>query len=455
MRFALSDLAAQLGGELVGPDRDVSGVAIDSRQVLHEQLFVPLVAERDGHTFVEAALQRQAGGYIASRPVTLPTELRDTSFVKVDDTASALSEIGRLSRARLDGPVIGITGSVGKTSVKDLAAAACSSTKKVAASKASFNNEIGVPLTLANAEDDTEVMIVEMGARGIGHIATLCDVAQPTIGLVTTVALAHSELFGSIEGVAQGKGELIESLPESGTAVLNANDPLVMAMSKRTQANIITFGSTVGNGHRGSSRQPDIALTALSLDAELRPRVTISSEWGAGEAVLEARGAHMAHNATAALGVAIAAGVSFESAFNSVASAGLSDWRMSVATSPSGLVVVNDSYNANPTSTRAALQSFEQLPAKKKIAVLGVMAELGEEGPSEHQAIATEAVAANMTVIAVDTDLYGPGIATVSTIDEAHAQVVELIAERADSAVLVKGSRVAGLERLAERLLDD
>lgn len=460
MRFALSELAVQLGGELVGTDIEVDGVSTDSREVGAGQLFIPLLAERDGHDFIESALQRKAGGFLVSKPTFQPPgnsgEGKSTSFIRVNDTAVALSEIGRIARNRLAGPVVGITGSVGKTSVKDLTLAACASAKRVAGSQASFNNEIGVPLTLANADDQTDVMVVEMGARGIGHIATLCEVAKPTIGLITTVALAHSELFGSIEGVAQGKGELVESLPASGTAILNANDPLVMAMKSRTAANVMTFGSTIQPNGQAQQQdlRPDIALTALSLDAELRPRMTITSEWGSGETVLEARGAHMAHNATAAIGAAIAAGVSFESAFKGVTSAKLSDWRMNVAVSRSGLVVVNDAYNANPTSTRAALRSFQELEAATKVAVLGVMAELGDEGPAEHRAIAAEAASSGVRVIAVGTDLYGPQVDQVNDIDEAMTWVNDAVKDESDAAVLVKGSRIAGLERLAERLLD-
>ncbi len=193
------------------------------------QLFVPIVAGRDGHEFVEAAMAAGAAAYLTARD-----SLGGTAVV-VDDTGRALLDAGRLARTRLAGPVVGITGSVGKTSAKDLLAAVLRRRLRTTASERSFNNELGVPLTLLNAPDDAEVAVIEMGARGPGHIAALCSVAHPTIGLVTRIAPSHTEAFGSIEGIARAKGELVEALPADGTAVLNAFDERVAAMAARTR----------------------------------------------------------------------------------------------------------------------------------------------------------------------------------------------------------------------------
>ena len=228
MRLRATDIAAATDGGLHGDDVTVSGVAIDSRQVVGGELFVPLVAERDGHDFVPAAVARGAALVLTQQRV--PT---DVPSVAVADTAAALLDVGRLARRHLGSLVVGITGSVGKTSTKDLAAAALARRYRTAASEKSFNNELGVPLTLANAPDGTEAAVVEMGARGRGHIALLCDVARPTVGVVTAVVHAHTEMFGSIEEVAVAKGELVESLPAAGTAVLNGDDPRVAAMARR------------------------------------------------------------------------------------------------------------------------------------------------------------------------------------------------------------------------------
>ncbi len=447
MKFPLATLADDLGGRLAGPavpfeDIAVDGVTIDSRADVGGRLFIPIVAERNGHRFIPDAV---AAGAVAYLTAEAPIEGLEVPAIVVDDTAEALTTLGRVARRRLTGPVIGITGSVGKTSVKDLTLAACRAAGPAWASAASFNNELGVPLTLANAPDGDGVVIVEMGARGIGHIAELCDVAKPTIGLVTCVALVHSELFGSIEEVARGKGELIESLPADGRAVLNADDPLVVAMGERTVAATSTFGVVAHGGQR-----PDVAVESVVVDRLLRPTMTIQVGSDRAELTLDVRGAHMAVNAAAALGGALAAGVPFERAIAGLRGAEVSQWRMAVTEAETGALVINDAYNANPTSMRAALRALAQLEADRRVAVVGLMAELGDEGPAEHLAVVAEAEAAGIEVIAVDAPAYGAKARHV----ESRAGAAEAIGPiTAGDAVLVKGSRVAGLERLADELL--
>ena len=442
MRFLLSDLAATVGGTLVGPDREVDGVVTDSRAARPGQLFVPLIAARDGHDFIGAAVAGGATAHLSSIPADrLPSELDGVPRIEVADTMVALTAIGRLARSALGGSVIGITGSVGKTSVKDLTRAACAAGASTWASEASFNNEIGVPLTLANAPAGTDVAVIEMGARGIGHIAELCAVAAPTVGVVTRVALVHSELFGSIEAVARGKGELIEALPSDGTAVLNVDDPMVAAMAERTGARIIGYGFDPG---------ADVRLSGVEVDDLLRPRFTVDSDWGRAEVTLAARGAHMAHNAVAGITAALAAGVGFDAAVTGVAEAELSRWRMEVERRSDGLVVINDAYNANPTSMRAALESLRTLDADRRVAVVGVMAELGDESAAEHRAVADEAVASGVEIIAVAAPEYGPAAEHVGEWTAACQRLGPL---GPGDAVLVKGSRVAGLELLAKELL--
>ncbi len=443
----LSSLATDLGGRLHGPDGTVDGAAIDSRGEVDGRLFVPLVAERDGHEFVPAAVDGGAAAYLTSRP---PGPSVDAPAIVVDDTAAALTVLGRIARRRLTGPVVGITGSVGKTSVKDLTLAACSTAGAAWASVASFNNELGVPLTLANAPEGSGVTIVEMGARGLGHIAELCEVARPTIGVVTRVALVHSELFGSIDDVASGKGELVEALPTGGTAVLNADDPLVAAMATRTDASVLTYGT--GDG----ADRPSVRSSEVRVDRLLRPTFVVEADVPTepgrrrAELTLEVRGAHMASNATAALATALAAGVPFDAAIEGLGSASVSPWRMEVAAAPSGALVINDAYNANPTSMRAAFRSLTELPAERRLAVVGLMAELGPEGPGEHLAIAEEAAEAGIELIAVAAPQYGDRARHVADRDDAAAALGTL---GSGDAVLVKGSRVTGLERLAAELL--
>ncbi len=456
MHLSLSDLVTHLNQAGVAAslhqsdavqDATIRGVTTDSRSVGDGQLFVPLLAERDGHDFLLGALKAGASASLTSRSsdgwtgAELAAAHPDKTVIQVADTDRALSEIGRFARSKHDGPVVGITGSVGKTSAKDLTLAACAATLNTWASEKSFNNEIGVPLTLANAPDDTEVMVVEMGARGVGHIADLCAIAKPTIGVVTTVAMAHSALFGSIEAIAQAKGELIEALPADGTAVLNADNPLVAAMADRCSGRVQTFGYADG---------ADLRVVDVELNEWLQPRFGLVYQRERFDLRLQVAGAHMASNAAAAVCAAMAAGVEITDAIAGVASGALSPMRMEVSTAASGALVINDAYNANPTSMRAALAALVRLEAASKTAVVGLMAELGSEGSAEHVAIAEEMTAAGVRVLAVDAADYGEAAEHVESIEQAHQ---ELRALGPGDAVLIKGSRVAALERLASALL--
>ncbi len=435
--FSTSEVAEIVGGAVHGPVCTVEGASIDSRSVAEGALFVPIVAERDGHDFIDAAMANGAAAHLTSVP---PAEGSVRSAVIVGDTADALIELGKAARQRLHGPVIGVTGSVGKTSVKDLLLAALGGVRRVHANPASFNNELGLPLTLVNAPDDTEIAVLEMGARGIGHIAKLCGIGSPTIGVVTRVAGAHTELFGSLDGVALGKGELVECLPSDGTAVLNADDHRVLAMARRTTADVLTYG-----------REGDVRVSELRLDGSMRPSFAVATPWGETEITLGLAGEHMVFNAAAAIAAGGAAGVDLADMKRGLESASSSAWRMEVATAASGAIIINDAYNANPASVRAALAALLESAAPRRWAVLGVMAELGAEHDEEHLAIASEVVAAGVQLIAVDAAAYGSAARHVASIDEASAALSAL---GGDDAVLVKGSRVAGLERLAAILLE-
>jgi len=434
--MTLAEVARATGGELVGSDVAVDGVTIDSRAVRPGQLFVPIVAARDGHEFVPAALAAGAAAHLTSRP---PTDRAAGPAVVVPDTFAALSRLGAHARDRLAATVVGVTGSVGKTSVKDLVAGAVGAARATWASAKSFNNELGVPLTLVEAPDATEVVVLEMGMRGFGHLRALCALARPTVGVVTALAPAHTEMVGGLEGVARAKGELIEALPRHGTAVLNADQGAVAAMARRTEATVVSFGVTRG----------DVRAELLELDAELRPRVRLHTPEGRVELRLGVRGAHQAANAAAAAAVATVVGVALAEAAEGLAAVVPSAWRMEVHRTPAGAVVVNDAYNANPTSTEAALRALAALPARRRVAVLGVMAELGAESDALHREVAAVAHELGIELVAVGTAGYGP--APVPGWEEARAVLGDL---GAGDAVLVKGSRVAGLERLAAALLE-
>lgn len=440
MRLTLSDLAGATGGTVVGdPTATVEGLGIDSRALTPGAGFVALVAERDGHDFVPAAVGAGAAAVVASAAVGD----QPVPVLRVADTYTALLDIGRLARTRLPDRVVGVTGSVGKTSTKDLLAAVLGRRYPTAASARSFNNEIGLPLTLAGAPDGTEATVVEMGARGPGHIALLCDIARPTAAVVTAVADAHLEMFGSVDGVAQAKGELVEALPPTGVAVLNADDPRVAAMAGRTDARVVTYGTA-------ADTTAEVRAADVILDDELRARLMLHTPWGNARLRLAVSGAHQASNAVAAAACALALEVPFDDVVEALSTATISGMRMEVERAPSGVVVVNDAYNANPTSTRAALEALAALPVTgQRVAVLGLMAELGADADDLHREVAEHAAGLGIRVVSVAALGYQV-TEVVADVDAAVAVVADL---GPGDAVLVKGSRVAGLEAVAAALL--
>jgi UDP-N-acetylmuramoyl-tripeptide--D-alanyl-D-alanine ligase len=471
MRWIAAEVAEAVGGTVVSgdPATVIDMVTQDSREIgTTPALFVPLMADRDGHEFVGSS---GAVAALSSRPVSelvappgLPEEM---VIIEVDDTARALTDLGSAGRGRLDGRVnpcvvVAITGSVGKTTTKDLLASVFSADRPTHASHRSFNNEIGVPLTILNAPEDTEALVLEMGARGLGDIRHLCAIGRPTVGIVTTVGVAHTSEFGSVEAVAAAKGELVEALPsesDGGIAVLNATNPLVAAMAGRTSARVVTFGG----GELGGGRERGAVVAEdVVLDDDLVPRFRLASEWGSVDVVLGARGLHLIDNALAAAAAALAVDVPLATVAAGLATPMMSPMRMALSRTPSGTAILDDSYNANPMSTEAALRSLASIPATRRIAVLGVMAELGDVSAQEHARMGEVAASLGIEVIAVDAPDYLGRLNADQTPAALAADITEAlqlivtpptgmpIGPR--DAVLVKGSRVAGLERLVALL---
>ena len=433
MRIAIDSLARQISGtapsSINGADT-IAGASIDSRALLPGQAFFAIVAERDGHEFVASAFG--AGASVAVVEHLVP-EVDGLQLV-VGDTVAAPTHAGRLARSHLGGPVIGITGSVGKTSTKDMLNAICAKAGVTTASEKSLNNELGVPLTLLNAADDTQRTIVEMGARGIGHIAWLCSIAEPTIAVLTVVGAAHLGEFGSIEAIAAGKSELVASLDAHGVAVLNADDERVLAMKSCCSGEVITYGEA-----------GEVRASGLIVDDQLRTRFDLITPWGEVPVQLNVRGVHQVSNALAAAAAACVSGVTLEQIADGLADSQLSPWRMEVFESLAGGTVINDSYNANPVSMVAALRSLATLDAQRKTAVVGLMAELGPSTADEHRRIAELARSLGIDVIAVGTDLYS--VPVFATTEDA---IEQLKPPGSDEACLIKASRVAGLEALAD-----
>jgi UDP-N-acetylmuramoyl-tripeptide--D-alanyl-D-alanine ligase len=433
VRFRASDVAAATGGTLVGEQVEIEGASFDTRTLRPGNLFVPLVAERNGHQFIAAAAQAGAAatltseGSAAARAAGIPA-------IEVADTAEGLVALATWGARRLDAVVVGITGSVGKTTTKDLAAAAIGAGRSVSANARSYNNEQGLPVTILDAPDGVEVLVLEMGMRGFGEISRLCTVAPPKIGIVTAVAAAHTARLGGIDGVARAKAELVQALPEHGLAILNADDERVRSMRRLSAAPALTFGEAA---------DADVVVDAITLDELARPSFRVRTPWGLAEIRLQASGRHLVHNAAAAIAAAGALEVDIDAAAGAVAGATLSASRMAVHRLPSGAVVIDDAYNANPTSMTAALDALVAIPARRRVAVVGLMAEL-DDAEAAHRTITTRAIDDGIELIAVGTDLYGVApcadpIAAVGPLGQGMA-------------VLVKASRVAGLDRVAAQL---
>ena len=459
IEMTLAQIAEVVGGAVVDPAD--AGVAVtgpaflDSRAPEPGGLFLAIAGEHvDGHDFAAAAVGGGAAAVLGSRATTVPT-------VVVEDVEAAVQELARhvLRRLRQVNPalrVVAVTGSQGKTTAKDMLAAVLGDAGPTVATYGSFNNELGLPLTVLRAGPTTRFLVLEMGARGIGHIALLCTVAPPDVSLVLNVGRAHIGEFGSQQAIATAKGELVEALSPDGVAVLNLDDPLVAGMAPRTRGRVSTFGRAGGAAVR---------LENVVLDDLGRPSFDLAR--GAGSAServhvqLGLLGEHQATNAAAAATVALALGVPLAAVGRSLESiTALSKWRMELRERADGLVVINDAYNANPDSVRAALETLAEIGARsgrRTTAVLGEMRELGGTSLEEHRAVgllAGELGIATVFVVGEGARAIGETYQTavfLASVDDAVEQVVNNVV--GTDVVLVKASRAAGLERVADALL--
>jgi UDP-N-acetylmuramoyl-tripeptide--D-alanyl-D-alanine ligase len=463
--LSLAEIAEIVGGQahdIPDPATPVTGpVVIDSRAVEPGSLFAAFRGENvDGHDYAERAVARGAVAVLATRPLGVPA-------IVVDDVQSALGRLARAVVERLGTTLVALTGSAGKTSTKDLIAQVLQHKGPTVWTPGSLNNEIGLPLTALRATEETEHLVLEMGARGIGHIRYLTELTPPRIGLVLNVGSAHIGEFGGREQIAQAKGELVESLPpaeEGGVAVLNADDPLVRAMATRTAARVLLFGES----GEAAVRAENVRLTELG-----QPTFTLHTPTGCSDVTMRLYGEHHVSNALAAAAVAHELDMPADEIALALSEAGtLSRWRMEVTERPDGVTVVNDAYNANPESMRAALRALaamgEAARAKggRTWAVLGRMAELGDEALVEHDAVGRLAVRLNVgKLVAVggreaswmQLGAYNEGSWGEESVHVSDAQAaVDLLRKelRPGDVVLVKASRSVGLERIAQALLE-
>jgi UDP-N-acetylmuramoyl-tripeptide--D-alanyl-D-alanine ligase len=451
------DVAALTGGECVAvdPATVVTGpVVVDSRAATPGSLFVGVAGEHtDGHHYVDDAVRRGAVAVLANRPVDAPA-------VVVDDTVRALGFLaGGVLRRTSHCRVVGITGSSGKTSTKDLVAAMFGAAGPTVAAKASLNNEIGLPLTVLDVDVATRFLVCEYSARGKGHIAYLCGIARPAVGVVLNVGSAHLGEFGSREAIAEAKGELVEALPPDGVAVLGVDDPLVAAMRSRTAARVLGFGA---------SAHADVRIESLALDDRARPRFQLATPAGVASVNLQLSGAHQAANAAAAVAAGLAEGLELDAIVEALTAVQtVSSHRMHVTSRDDGLLVVDDAYNANPESVRAALDALAVLAAGRagdSWAVLGEMRELGNESEMLHETVGRHAATLGIDHVVVVGAAARPIAAGARSVAgwqgrveaagtvQAAIALVESAASR-DDVVLVKASNSIRLWRVAEALV--
>ena len=459
MPVRTDEVAALLGATVAGVPADAvltADVEVDSRRATPGSLFVALPGERsDGHDHAAAAVRAGAVAALTARP------LDGVPCLVVPDPLRAVQDLARALYPRAPEPLtVGITGSSGKTSTKDLLAQVLAGSGPTLAPQGSFNNELGLPLTALRRTEQTRFAALEYSARGVGHIAFLCSIVAPHVAVVLNVGSAHVGEFGGRDRIAVAKGELVEAARTG--AVLNADDPLVLAMASRTSRPVLTFGT---------GADADVRAEAVELDDEGRPRFRLVSAHGSGDVALQVHGEHQVSNALATAAAVVAAGqtdVARTAALLSAATA-QSRWRMEVTERPDGVTVVNDAYNANPESMRAALKTLavmSQGKARRTVAVLGVMAELGDAARDAHMDLGRFAVRLDVgQLVVVGPEAGGIHAGAVLEgswgdesvhVPDVEAAVALLRRELAPGdVVLVKASRSAGLERVAAALLDD
>ncbi len=450
------DLVRSSGGRLLArSDRPIRGAAVDSRLVARQQLFVALPGERtDGHAHLTEAVERGASAVLVTRPPADPHALGDVTIVRVADAQAALWAVAADWRRRFDPLVVGITGSIAKTSTKEAVAAVLGAAYPVLKSEGNQNNEIGLPLTLLRLGPEHEAAVLEMGMYASGEIADLAAMARPSIGVITAVQPVHLSRIGSIEAIEQAKGELLEALPAGGTAVLNEDDPIVAGMDRRTTARVVRYGFAESADVRASD------VESRGLDGM---RFRLRTRAGDRPVAIPSLGRLSVHNATAAAAVGLAAGMSLDAVASALANGWGAPHRVEVVRL-GAVSIVDDSYNASPGSMTAALEVLADLPGRR-VAVLGEMLELGEGHESGHLAVGEAAGRVADLLIVVGNDAKGIAAGAraagldpdrVHQVADAEAALEVLRPRLRDGdVVLVKASRGIGLDALVGALREE
>jgi UDP-N-acetylmuramoyl-tripeptide--D-alanyl-D-alanine ligase len=458
-------LAQVTGGTIVhgAGTVTVNGIVVDSREVTPGCLYVAYPGDHaDGHDFVGAALEAGARAALvthwdeALETAVVEARRAEAVIIQVADALAAITALAAWHRSRLDRPVIGITGSTGKTTTKDFIASALGTRMKVVATRGNRNNELGVPLTLLEAGSDTGVVVVEMGMRGPGQIAELCGIAVPTAALVTNVGMTHIEVLGSQEAIVDAKAEIVRCIGPDGRVFLNGDDALTARLAEQTRATVVTYGT---------EEHDDVRAVGLTVGEDGLPSFTLEADGDSADVTLPIPGRHNAYNAAAAAAVALYLGLSLSEIAEGLSSAQTTGMRMEVFASASGVTVINDAYNASPASMRAALTTLHDMPADgRRIAVLGDMAELGSLSELAHFGLGELVPKSADLLVTVGTcaqriaegaraeGMPAESVRPCANVDEAIEVLADILAP--GDVVLVKASRVMRLERVVEGIIE-
>lgn len=455
--FRVDELVSVVHGRLLAgdPQAMIGAVSTDTRRLEPGALFWALHGERfDGAAFVESALAQGACGAVVAEsaiPRAVAHARPGAALIAVRDPLRALQDAASAYRSRWTIPLIGVTGSNGKTTTKEMAASVLSHLGPTLKTLGNFNNHIGVPLTLFRLDPAHRSAVIEFGINHPGEMTRLCEIARPTVGLITNIGQAHLEGLGGVEGVARAKGELFQSLPLDGLALVNADDPRLIALQRHVRCASITFGLTAA----------DVQGVVKEEGTREGLRLEIRSGTDRAEAFIPVVGRHNASNAVAAAAIGVAVGLDMTAIAAGLAAFRPSSMRSEFVTTPSGVVIFNDAYNANPSSMERALDTIARLRGAGRVyAVLGEMFELGERAEVLHRGVGQMAARAKLDGLvtvgaggrwvaneAVRSGMPRHTVVAVETADEA----VPVIAawSRRDDMVLIKGSRRVGLERVA------
>ncbi|NLW48330.1 MAG: UDP-N-acetylmuramoyl-tripeptide--D-alanyl-D-alanine ligase [Firmicutes bacterium] len=452
VNFKLSEILQIIGGRLLqgDPELPVTGISTDSRKIKQGDLFLALKGERfDGHQFLSEAVKAGAAALLVMEDPGLDLE---TPVISVDDTLKALGSIASAHRQKYKVPIIGITGSNGKTTTKDLVAAVLSQKYSIVKTKGNFNNEIGLPLTLLEMDENTEAVVVEMGMRGLGQISYLSSLAQPEIGIITNVGQAHLELLGSQANIAKAKAELIEALPPHGTAILNGDDPLIRQMPVPDQVNLIRFGI--------DHQELDYQAAVIKTNNE-ETLFRVSSGGKEFDISLPLPGRLNVYNALVAIIIGLSFNLTLSEIQQGLAVPKLTERRLKIF-KHNQMLIIDDTYNASPASVRAALEVLCQtVGSGRKIAILADMLELGDSSSVCHREVGEYAAKLGVDYLFAYGNLAENYVSGFNSITPEKAEYfsnkAKLVREMKNfmlpgDSVLIKGSRGMKMEEIVEAL---